>query len=322
MKLKLTRRRDTILPMKSEMTCPFSFTILYNKTGFYIVNGMGNNTHKYHPKINYINAYVPTSLINDTESQLWKDLTNGRAGLSLLQNVLLLKTKRLYSRESLKYIRQRHRSITTYNGTKLNDYEKTVSFFEDNNIPYVMLFQSPEISKVLQSTMQYSIDGGKKEQQAIYQSSCLIENEDMNQFVHERRTGLSLTQSQCLQMCYGWSTPKEMDMFKPFPTVVFCDTTFDTIKEDCPLLLLIGKDSNSKTFTVLWALLPNQQKWVFRWVFCSLLPSLYDKETLSRIKLFITDGDAQEIAQLNDAIDMFFPQVQRMRCGWHIIRQG
>ena len=79
----------------------------------------------------------------------------------------------------------------------------------------------------------------------------MTENEDMNQFVHERHTGLSLTQSQCLQMCYGWSTPKEMDMFKPFPTVVFCDTTFDTIKEDCPLLLLIGKDSNSKTFTVL-----------------------------------------------------------------------
>ena len=56
--------------------------------------------------------------------------------------------------------------------------------------------------------------------------------------------------------------------------------------------------------------------------FCSLLPSLYDKDVLSRIRLFITDGDAQEIDQLNDAIDTFFPQVLRMRCGWHIECQG
>ena len=135
MKLKLTIRRDTILPMKSEMTCPFSFTISYNKTGFYVVNGMGNNTHKHHPKFNYNNAYVPTSLINDTESQLSKDLTNGGAGLSLLQNILLLKTKRLHSRESLKYIQQLHRTITTYDGTKLNDNEKTITFFLRQQYP-------------------------------------------------------------------------------------------------------------------------------------------------------------------------------------------
>ena len=57
----------------------------------------------------------------------------------------------------------------------------------------------------------------------------------MNQFVHKRRTGLNLTQSQYLQIFYGWSTPIEMDMFKRFPTIVFCDTTFDTNTEDCPL---------------------------------------------------------------------------------------
>ena len=92
LKLKLTRRRDTILPMKKDMTCPFSFTISYNNLGFYVVNGMGNNTHKHHPKISYQNSYVPTSLINnETEAQLLKDLANGEAGFSLLQNILLLK---------------------------------------------------------------------------------------------------------------------------------------------------------------------------------------------------------------------------------------
>ena len=61
-------------------------------------------------------------------------------------------------------------------------------------------------------------------------------------------------------MSYGWTTPIEREMFKRFPTAVFCDTTFDMNKEGRPLLLLIGKDSNSKTFTILGALLPNQKK--------------------------------------------------------------
>ena len=150
-----------------------------------------------------------------------------------------------------------------------------------------MLFQSPEISQVLQMTMNYGTNGEKLEQQATYQSSCNMENEDMQQFVHERKTGLKLTQTQCLQMSYGWTTPIEREMFKRFPTAVICDTTFDMNKEGRPLLLLIGKDSNSKTFTILGALLPNQQKWIFRWVSCSLFPSFYDKDVLSRIRLFI-----------------------------------
>ena len=108
--------------------------------------------------------------------------------------------------------------------------------------------------------MQCTENGEKQEQQDIYKSSCLSENEDMKQFVHERRPALRLTQTQRLQMCYSWITPIERDMFKCFPTVVFCDTTFDTNKEDCPLLLMIGKGSNSKIFTILRALLHNQQK--------------------------------------------------------------
>ena len=39
-------------------------------------------------------------------------------------------------------------------------------------------------------------------------------------------------------MCYGWATTIEREMFKRFPTVVFCGTTFDTNKEDHLLLLL------------------------------------------------------------------------------------
>ena len=83
-KLKLTRRRDTTLPTDKNLTCPFSFTILYDEIGFYVVNGMGNNYHSHHPKINYRKSYTPICLLNSTDSQLSQDILNTGAGVSLL----------------------------------------------------------------------------------------------------------------------------------------------------------------------------------------------------------------------------------------------
>ena len=99
-------------------------------------------------------------------------------------------------------------------------------------------------------------------------------------------------------------------MFSLFPNIVFVDATMDTNSEGRPLLSLVGKDTCSKTFTILRVLLPNQQLWVFRWVFCVLLPKVYSNDLLSQIKIIVTDGDAQESSQIDNAIDLFFPQVK------------
>ena len=96
----------------------------------------------------------------------------------------------------------------------------------------------------------------------------------------------------------------------------------DTNSEGQLLLSLVGKDTCSKTFTIITVLLPNQQLWVFRWVFCVLLPKVYSNYLLSQIKIIVTDGDAQESSQIDNAIDLFFPEVKRVQCGWHIVHQG
>jgi hypothetical protein len=43
---------------------------------------------------------------------------------------------------------------------------------------------------------------------------------------------------------------------------------------------------------------------------------------LKRIKIIVTNGDSQEIGQLDDAINPFFPNAYRIRCSWHIIDRG
>jgi hypothetical protein len=36
----------------------------------------------------------------------------------------------------------------------------------------------------------------------------------------------------------------------------------------------------------------------------------------------VTDGDSQEITQLEDVVNKYFPDVYQIRCSWHIINRG
>ena len=68
--------------------------------------------------------------------------------------------------------------------------------------------------------------------------------------------------------------------------------------------------------------MPNQQLWMFRWIFSIVFPSLMSKHILAHIKKIITDGDPQEFTQIDNAIESVIPNAKRLRCGWHIVAQG
>ena len=106
-------------------------------------------------------------------------------------------------------------------------------------------------------------------------------------------------------MAFAWTVPEEKHIFELFPTVLYVDTTCDTSNEGRPLLSINGIDTSSKTLTLVKAFLPNQQMWTFRWVLCVLLPKMYGFHILSQIQIIITDGDSQETAQLDNAVDLF-----------------
>ena len=72
-------------------------------------------------------------------------------------------------------------------------------------------------------------------------------------------------------------------------------------------------------FTIMRVYLPHEKTWIFRWLFCVVLPQLFGKPTVDQIKIIISDGDSQEIQQLDNAISLFLPNILRVRCGWHIV---
>jgi len=88
----------------------------------------------------------------------------------------------------------------------------------------------------------------------------------------------------------------------------------DTYKENRQLLV----DNDGKRFTVLCAYLPDQRMWKSHWIFQTVIPALLGQD-VKCTKIIITDGDSQEITQLDNAILWFFPQVFRQCCGWHLI---
>ena len=85
---------------------------------------------------------------------------------------------------------------------------------------------------------------------------------------------------------------------------------------------MCGKTTHGKMFTIMRVFLPHEKSWIFRWLFCVALPGLFGKPTVDQIKSIISDGDSQEIQQLDNAISLFLPKISRMRYGWHIVFMG
>jgi hypothetical protein len=75
-------------------------------------------------------------------------------------------------------------------------------------------------------------------------------------------------------------------------------------------------------FTVLRAFLPNEQAWVFRWLFRTVMPMFLGQNFFQKTRLLITDGDSQETSQLDCALSLYFAPIMRLRCGWQIVDRG
>ena len=161
------------------------------------------------------------------------------------------------------------------------------------------------------------LDGSKEE-------TCLTglshsESKDINNYINTGRLSLRLDCHQKYMMAFAWVSPSERERFNLFPEIITVDTVFGTNNENRPLLTMGGKDSNGKMFIFLRAYLPHEKGWIFRWLFSIVLPKMFSKPILSRCRIVISDGDLQEYSQIDNAISKYFPQLIRVRCGWHII---
>jgi hypothetical protein len=118
-----------------------------------------------------------------------------------------------------------------------------------------------------------------------------------------------------------WVLPHSKKLFESYLEVLFIDGTHKTNNEDCPLLTIAAKDGYGNVHVILRAFIPNEQRWLFCWLFQTAVPSLLGRQICDKVKLIVTDGDAQEIDQLNKALRTTFKSARHRLCGWHLIEK-
>jgi hypothetical protein len=111
--------------------------------------------------------------------------------------------------------------------------------------------------------------------------------------------------------------------FKPFQKLfASMGQSHETNNESRPLLTLSVKDSDGIVMVLVRCFAPNERSWLFRWLFQEALPVLLGTQTLRLVKLVMTDGDSQEMTQVDYAIATYFVNAVRSRCGWHLVHQS
>ena len=131
------------------------------------------------------------------------------------------------------------------------------------------------------------------------------ESADVKDYAQKSRHAVGASDDQDILIACCWVLPNGRRLFKAFPEVIGVDGTHETNNESRPLLTLSVKDSDGNVIVVLRCFAPNERSWLFRWLFQEALPVLLGKDTLELVKLIMTDGDSQEMTQVDYAIDTF-----------------
>jgi hypothetical protein len=361
---RMPRRTSSMRPDNANSVCRMSFTIKWDKNGYYLYCGYGNIKHTNHVKLAGKHMTFPKRLVADAERDVVESIGAAKALHAVARNVHFQRTGRLLSHSQVRYMHNMAEKITmalSVDGSSINidalsDSERMFEHFKLHGVNYSLLYNHVPTELASNSTStscQATVDNNSLtscllgmtdgESVSLTSPSSLVsethnvndwlgsstavklppkENEDMLRFANEHRDSYKLENSQKLMIGCAWIHPKEKRLFQLFPEVVHVDSTADTNKEGRPLLTMTGRDSSGKHFTILRVFLPNERAFVFRWLFRLVLPSLLGTKWTKRIKVIITDGDSQETSQLDIAIALLFPDVLRVRCGWHIVDRG
>jgi hypothetical protein len=130
-----------------------------------------------------------------------------------------------------------------------------------------------------------------------------------------------LTVGKKILLAVAWVREDEKRLFELFPEVLMIDVTFQTNNEGRPLGITAAFDSDMKSFTPIRAFLPSECRWVFRWLWATALPTLLGRDSLSRVQLVLSDGDANMYVPFDELKEKLYPNAVHGLCMFHKIVQ-
>jgi hypothetical protein len=139
----------------------------------------------------------------------------------------------------------------------------------------------------------------------------------MNACVTKQRSSQQVAKERDMFLVVVWMTATERSLFRKFPCVVKLDVAFKTNSRGIPFLTFTGKTSDNEIYTILKCFVPNEQGWIFRWLLLTALPAILGKD-IGPMQMVISDGDSQEMTQINNLIESLVPHARRQRCARHV----
>jgi hypothetical protein len=333
----MPRKTGTTLAQAAGLdTCPCRFFISVDDRGFYFCAGFGSSEHKYHVPIQNGSGAMPMRFINPIEKAILISIAKANVSDGVSRNICYERNQVLLQRGQIRSLHKMSRRVVTNDESMEEGGDDFIEQFKKKGISFCLLYHHEEVdgsgrvnSQLINEINELpddSMASGAGETSADCTTDRLLldaqQHEDMAAFAVENRHLFDLVREQELLLGLAYVYPKEKRIFRLFPRVLKVDCTSGTNNEKRSLLTMTVIDQNGKSFIIFRALLPNERAWTFQWIFQDVLPNMLGEEYLREINVIITDGDSQETTQLDIAIASFFPNVMRLRCGWHIIDRG
>jgi hypothetical protein len=146
-------------------------------------------------------------------------------------------------------------------------------------------------------------------------SSEQISQEQIQQWVHSTKPGSTTKHTVCI----SWSNREQYLLARAFCHSLNIDVTHKICTIDNLLMLTVTvRDTNGDTFVVARFWIPNQAKWMFRYILLEASPKLFGQMFCSKVKSFVSDGDEQLIKMIDLSIAKFYTNAQRIPCSWHL----
>ena len=330
----LSRRTTTSKPMSCEYTCSFSMIIKVNAMGFYFeIPKSGFTKHEFHHQCKDGEIGLNKRLLTDEQVDLIKTINASNCSAGVARNAIFAKHNGLLTSGQIRYIggfssQYEHPPKPETVAKQPMDQgasDRALAFIQDREYDYCMLHTGHDQDGNCHQLMSSTGHVNGKEESDINSSrphDSLVNDPDLQKYARDHCNVLEVQEDQKLMIAFAWVIPSAKRLFLLFPEVVFVDITECTDVEKRKLFVLTIETPTGKVYVIIRAKLPNQTNWIFKWLFLDCLPKLLGKKAIRRCRLILTDGDSQEITQLDEAILLLFIEALRRRCGWHIVTQN
>lgn len=121
-------------------------------------------------------------------------------------------------------------------------------------------------------------------------------------------------------VCISWCLEDQYLLTVAFGHTIHIDATHKVTNISNLMLLTISiRDRFGKAYVIARFWIPNQKRWLFRYIMMDTFPKLLGSKCCQLVKAIVCDGDAQLEEAIYNAIDsLVFPNAIHRPCTWHI----